>query len=153
MSSSARVGRRRATGLRRVVLVLTMVVAAGPACSDGTGSAPKAVGPTDRSVCGSLQRMVDGLAEGRSPEAVTAYDEMVSVANAAPESTPVIDSARRMSAITDAEVDESKLPMSEVSDLARTAMLQSGDALAQLAAACGDSDMPITGMEQAGQER
>lgn len=109
--------------------------------------------PSTRAVCGTLQEMVDALAEGRSVDAVDAYDRMVSLATTETGDAPVLRHVRRMAEVTDAEVDESNLPMTEVPELARQAMRESGDALARLAAACAADDLPVTGMDEAGADR
>ncbi len=105
-------------GRRAIVNLLLTAVVAGFA--PFAGCAAETAAPADRAVCADLQRMIDGLADGRSTEAVEAYDEMVRTANEATTTSAIVTVARKMASITDAEVDESKLPMSEVAALARS---------------------------------
>lgn len=129
---------------------LVSIIAAAVVATGSAACTTEAASPSDRAVCDQLQQMLDALGGQRSLDAVGAYDAMVATATRAERASEVIELARRMGEITDARVDESELPMSEVSDLARDAMVRSGDALGGLVRACAEAGRPVTGLEDAG---
>lgn len=135
------------------VVSLTSALGCGSDPSSGASSGTS----VERTVCSRLQDMVTALGDDRSLDAVTAYDAMVAWANEADaadaEASSVLGPARRMASITDATVDESKLPMSQVAALARTAMVQSGDALAEVIDGCASIGEAIKGLDSAGKLR
>lgn len=127
-------------------VLVALLALGGSACERSTAD------PSDRSVCQQLQKMVDALGGGQSVEAVSAYDAMVAAAQRADGHTDVLRLARRMAEITDARVDESELPMSEVPALAQQALSASSEALAGLVGACSEAGVEIRDLDAAAEE-